>query len=920
MKTRRWTLILSVTFAVVIFVALPFINWLARVWTDYLWYQDLGQSAVFITRITSQLAIGIAFALAAFILLFGNMRVARGMAPKVMPVGLPEGVPPQLAEVIEVARLRMGPWLDRAILIAAAWFAFVSGSAQAARWTTYRIALEGPKFGMSDPQFGRDIGFYIFRLPALESIGGWLTGILVLTIVLTLAVHLLDGAIQPWARLKGFAPHVKAHLSVLLALFVLSRGYAYWLDIWNLNYSPRGQVLGASYADVHAQLPAYRILIIVSLVTAGLLLFNIRARGWRLPAIALGAWVAISILVGGVWPALVQQFRVAPNEAALEAPYIKRNIAMTRYAYGLTALKGQKFPASNDLTAKDIIANRQTLSNVRLWDPDIVAQSYSQLQSIRSYYDFRDVDVDRYDIGGTKRQVLVSAREIDSSLLDAKAQNWVNRHLVYTHGIGLVMSPVSEADTRGLPEFLIGDIPPRVSDELTGTAKASLVTKQPRIYFGEDTTDYVIVDTLKKEFDYPRGDTNAMYVYKGGAGPKMGSLARRIAWALRFGSSQILFSSYVRPESRVLMNRDLRTRVSMLAPFLRLEDDPYPVLVDGRIIWVMDAYTTSSRFPYSERIADGTNYIRNSVKVTVDAYTGETKVYAFDEKDPVLKAWRGVFPELITDASEIPAGIRAHFRFPQGLFTDQAEIYRTYHMTDVNVFYNKEDQWEIPGQRKGTAMEPFFVLLTLPGQAQEHFYLMQPYTPRNRDNMIGWMAASSDPENFGERTVYQFPKERVVLGPDQVTARINQDSAISPQLSLWNQRGSQVIFGNMQVIPIEDSIVYIVPLFLQAQETAIPELTRVIVVYSDKVEMARDLETALLQVFGGQAPSAEETGTARPGGGGTGVAATAAQAQRLYEQAIAAQRKGDWAEYGRLIERLGTVLQGLSSKEGTKTP
>jgi len=795
----------------------------------------------------------------------------------------------------------------------------VNGAGMAAQWETFRLWLGRVPFGIDDPQFGADVGFYVFSLPAHQALLLWVTDILIVTLVLSALVHLVDGAIQPWARLRGFSPHVKAHLSVLAALLVLTRAYAYWIDIYLLNFSPRGQVSGASYTDITAQLPAYRILVVISVVTAGLLLLNIRYRGWRLPAIALSVWVGASILLGAIWPGVVQRFIVAPNEASREAPYIERNISMTRIAFGISDVEGRQFSAAEDLTAQDVVDSKTTLSNVRLWDPAVVQQSFGQLQTIRPYYEFADVDVDRYMVNGQKRQVLISAREINSSLLADQAQTWVNRHLVYTHGFGLVMSPAAEFDTRGLPRFIIGNIPPVVASQVA-SGSPDLEVTEPRIYFGEDTDDYVVVDTTRPEFDFPRGEKNATYLYKGRGGPNVGSIGRRLAWAIRLGSSQILFSEYIRPQSRILMMRDLQTRINELAPWLLVEDDPYPVLVDGRVIWVIDAYTSSDMFPYSEPLEGGTNYLRNSVKITVDAFTGETTFYAFDEEDPVLQAWRGIFPTLITGGDKIPSKIREHFRYPQGLFTAQAEVYRTYHMTDVNVFYNKEDQWEIPGERQGQTMQPFFVLLQLPGAAQEHFYMMQPYTPRNRDNMIGWMAASSDPENYGERTVYLFPKERVIFGPEQVSARINQDPAISPQLSLWNQRGSSVLFGNMQVIPINDSIVYIQPLFLQAEQTAIPELTRVIVAYSDKVEMERTLEAALLKVFGETAPTTETTGTPEPSSGGGTPAEDAALAARLYREAVAAQRAGDWATYGAKIAELGQVLERLAAGETTAAP
>lgn len=906
--------IIGVIIIAVSFILVPFVKWLTTLWTDYLWYADLGQQSVFVTRIYSQLAIGAICAVIAFAVLYANLRVARNMAPRAIPLGLPATMPEQLAELLQRVRSWSGPVLDKVVLWGSVLLAFNSGRAMSHEWETIRLWWGRVAFGVTDPQFGKDVGLWVFTLPAAQVGLEWLTGLLVSTIFFTALLHLADGAIQPWAKAKGFAPHVKAHLSVLAALLVATRAFGYWISIYMLNLSPRGQVVGASYTDVTAQLPALRILIVLSIVTAGLLLLNIRYKGWRLPAISLGAWVVASIVLGGVWPALVQQFIVSPNEASREAPYIERNIIATREAWGLSDVAGRQFKASEDLTPEDITSNRTTLSNVRLWDPSIVKQSFGQLQTIRPYYSFADVDVDRYKIDGKMRQVLVSAREMDSSLLASQAQTWVNRHLVYTHGFGLVMSPTSEFDSRGLPRFAIGDIPPVVSSSIASSSP-DLRVKQPRIYFGEDTRDYVLVGTGRPEFDYPKGELNATNTYDGGSGVEVGGLARRIAWAMRLGSSQLLFSEYIKPSSRVLMKRDLTSRLEELAPWLRYEDDPYPVLVDGRIVWVIDAYTSSDRYPYSQGIADGTNYLRNSVKVTIDAYTGETTFYAFDPADPVLKAWAGIFPSLITDIDKMPEGVKSHLRYPQGLFSAQAEVYRTYHMTDTNVFYNKEDQWEIPGERQGDPMEPFFVLLQLPGTDAEHFYLMQPYTPRNRDNMIGWMAASSDPANYGERTVFLFPKERVVFGPEQIKARMNQDPVISPQLSLWNQRGSSVRYGNMIVIPIEDSIVYVQPVFLQAEQTAIPELTRVVVSYADKVVMERTLEASLLKVFGQEAPTSVD-GTSTAGtGGGPATSASAALAQRLYDEAVAAQRAGDWAAYGEKIEQLGSVLGRLAGSE-----
>jgi uncharacterized membrane protein (UPF0182 family) len=889
--------------------AIPLLGWLSRFGTDYLWFVALGQREVFVTILASEIVTGLAFGVVAFVLLYVNMRIARTMAPRAVLTSVGD-LPPQVEDVVLRFRAKAGPILDRLVLFGSLGTAALLGFSMASQWETMRIALTGVRFDQTDPQFGMDIGFYTFTLPALRVATDWLFFVLIVVLVLTALVHLADGAIQPRAKLKGFAPHVKAHLSVLLGLIIATKAFDYYLRMYELNFSPRGQVTGASYTDINAQLPALRILMVIAVISAIVLLINIRIKGWRLPAIAIAIWLGAVLLVGGVYPALVQQFRVKPNEIAAEAPYIERNISATREAFGLTGVETRAFPAAEDLTPQDVLDNRETLENVRLWDPSIITESYRQLQIIRPYYDFNDVDVDRYEIEENRRQVLISVRELEVSELAENAQTWVNQHLVYTHGYGLVMSPVNEADTRGLPNFIVKDIPP--------TSSADLEITEPAIYYGESTNDYVVVKTETPEFDYPEGDQNAETRYEGEGGVPAGGLFRKILFALRFQASQILFSDAIGPESEVLFDRNIITRVEKLAPWLWFDDDPYPALVDGRIVWILDGYTWSDDYPYSEPLS-GLSYIRNSVKVTVDAYDGTTTFYAFDPDDPVLQAWRDIFPGLVVDASEIPEGVAAHFRYPEDLFRIQAEVYKDYHMTDPKVFYNKEDSWELPGERaeEGT-MDPYYVLMSLPGDATEDFQMIIPFTPRNRDNMIGWMSAKSDPASYGERVVYTFPKQRVILGPEQVSARINQDEDISPQLTLWSQRGSQVIFGNMLVIPLEDSIVYIQPLYLQAEQTAIPELTRVIVVYADKVEMAPDLESALLQVFGEDVPPAE--GESSETGGQPQDIQTA---QELYEAAVEAQREGEWAEYGRLIDELGALLENLAgpaSSPETVTP
>ncbi|KAF0207888.1 MAG: hypothetical protein FD171_1320 [Actinobacteria bacterium] len=893
----------SVIFGVVIalFVAS---GGIATFYTDALWFKDLGQSGVFWTRLTSEWTTGVVFGVLFFAILFANIALARKMAPKATLRATDE-VGFRFEMALQQVRDALARFSTAAILAVSAVSALVAGAAAAAQWTTFRLALAAVPFGEVDPQFGRDLSFFFFTTPALRTAADWLMGTLVFTLLVTAVVHVLTGAIRPWARLKGFDPHVKAHLSVLAGLMIVVQGFKYWLDIFELSFSPRGQVIGASYTDVHAQIPAYEILIVVAILTGLALMLNIRFKGWKLPAIALGVWITASVLVGGVYPALVQQFRVAPNEVAAETPYLERNIAMTRKAFTIDDVVVRPFPAEESLTASAVAGDSDTIKNIRLWDPAIVSQSYKQLQGIRPYYDFVDVDVDRYTVDGERRQVLVSLREMNIGQLAEQAKTWVNQHLVYTHGYGAVVSPVNESSGQGLPKFIVRDIPP--------TGSTDLKVDRPGVYYGELTTNYVIAATKIKEFDYPVGDQNANTSYTGKTGVSVGGVVRRAAFALRFSAPQMLFSSYITPESKVLFRRTLTERIGALAPWLTLDRDPYAAVIDGKLMWIVDAYTTSDRYPYSERI-NGISYIRNSVKITVDAYDGTVTFYAFDEKDPVLATWRKVFPDLVVDGSKMPDSVRAHLRYPEDLFRVQAEVYKTYHMLDPLVFYNKEDQWALPGEVDGTPMDPFYVLMKLPGEKTEDFMLMLPFTPRNKDNMIGWMAASSDPADYGRRVVYTFPKQKLVLGPQQVSARVNQDPVISQQLTLWNQRGSSVLFGNMLVIPIENSIVYVQPLYLQAEKTAMPQLTRVLVAYGDSVAMQPDLTSALAAVFGA-APSADTSA-------GAGVPnLTVGAARDLYLKAIEAQKAGDWAAYGKAIESLGKALETLTgSAETTPAP
>jgi hypothetical protein len=878
---------------------------IARFYTDALWFDDLGQADVFWRTLGWRWGVGAAFGVAFFVLLYVNLHIARRMRPAVVLRATDE-LSYRFEAFMQQVRDTIGRLTGPVILAAAATIAILGGFAMSSSWETIALAFSGGSFGIADPQFGRDLGFFFFTLPALQLVKSWLTGALVVTLIGTTLVHAFNGSIKPQQRWRGFDPHVKAHLSVIGGLIVVTQAFGYWLAIFELDYSPRGQVIGASYTDIHAQIPAYTILIAIALLSGIALIVNIRFRGWKLPLIAVGTWVAAAILIGGVYPMLVQQFRVAPNEVEAESPYIVRNIEATRAAFGLDDVEVRAFAAGEGLDAGDLAANASTIDNVRLWDPTILVQSYQQLQGIRSYYDFTDVDIDRYVVDGTERQVLVSVRELNVDRLASQAQTWVNQHLVYTHGYGIVVSPVNESSGQGYPLFIVKDIPPASDTDLT--------VEQPAIYFGEQTGTYAIANTTLPEFDYPVGDANAETTYAGTGGIEVGGALRRTAFALRFSAPQIVLSSYITPESQVLFRRSVTERIGTLAPWLTIDSDPYPAIIDGRIVWIVDCYTTSDRYPYSERY-EGVSYVRNSVKATIDAYDGTTTLYAVDPSDPLLAAWSAVFPGLLTDASEMPAEVRDHLRFPADLFKLQAELYKTYHMLDPKVFYNKEDQWALPGEGaegEGVPMEPFYVLMTLPDETEPDFILMLPFTPRTTANIIGWMAAKSDADTYGQQVVYTLPKQRLVLGPEQFEARVNQDPVISQQLTLWSQRGSGVLFGNLLVMPIEDSIVYIRPLYLQAEQTAMPQLTRVIVAYGDTVAMEEDLATALLRVFGEvEVPDTDGETTA-----------DAALAMELYDKALEAQRAGDWAAYGRYIEQLGQVLAELAggSGEATATP
>jgi len=695
------------------------------------------------------------------------------------------------------------------------------------------------------------------------------------------------------------AKPVLAHIGGLLIIVLGFFAWGYWLGIWELVFSTQGVVFGASYADIHAKLPAQWILLSVVLLFMVLVLVSILRRNFRWLLYGIGGWIVAAILVGGIFPAMVQRFQVQPNELVREGPYIEYNIQFTRDAFALNRVEEQPFPAEETPTPQDIAQNEVTINNIRLWDHRPLKDTYNQIQSIRLYYDFNDVDVDRYIIDDEYRQVMLSARELSAEKLAGEAQTWVNRQLQFTHGYGIALSPVNEITIQGLPNLLVKDIPPVGIFDIEG----------------EKTNNYVIVKTNTQEFDYPMGDENVYGYYQGKDGVILDGFIRRLVYAWQFGDLNILISNELTPESRVLYYRNIRERVNHLAPFLKLDADPYLVVMDGRLFWIQDAYTTSDRYPYSQPLSGGLNYIRNSVKAVIDAYNGSVTFYITDPEDALIRTYQTIFPQLFVSAEQMPEYLRAHWRYPEDMFNIQALVYQSYHMHDARVFYNKEDLWAVPKEVYAGSeqpMEPYYVIMRLPDEEKEEFLLMLPFTPVNKNNTIGWLAARCDGENYGKLLAYIFPKDNLVYGPSQIENRIQQDTVITEQFALWGRGGSRVIRGNLLMIPLGKSLMYVEPVFLQAEAGGLPELKRVIVAAGEHIAMEATLEESIAAIFGAKvAPTEPE-----PPGPVEPVPAEVVnlieQAQQHYNKAQEYLKAGDWTNYGKELDALKAVLDQLA--------
>ncbi|MBW1976605.1 MAG: UPF0182 family protein [Deltaproteobacteria bacterium] len=935
----------------IVVLVLALLWWGISIYPDWLWFGKLHYSSVFWTKLVSEFGLGLLTWLLLMVMVILSLYVARRLSRDVGP-SLAYGAKGGIS-------LRSSGLLILAVVLIIGFFIASKGASQ---WDMVLRYLNQQAFGVKDPVFGKDIGFYVFSLPLYLFIERGLILFVVITGIVTGFWYLRNGAIQlinmselvqdqanrqPTAPKMTMSSGAKRHFVFLVGIIILLIAWGYYLKRFNLLYSTAGAAFGAAYTDVHIRIYAYEILAILSVAFAVFLFVSAFRAKAKLIWTGGAIWIASIFLFSSILPLLVQKFVVSPNELAKESTYIARNILYTRNAYDLNKIKEVPFRVGDRLTAGDVRDAKPTIQNIRIWDKRPLLRTYNQLQSIRLYYTFRDVDVDRYQVNGDYRQLMLSARELDVRQLPPQARTWVNRHLIYTHGYGLTSSTVNDVTSEGLPDLIIKDLPPSVAFDIK--------IDHPEIYYGEKTENYVFVKTKTKEFDYPKGDANIYTNYKGSGGVPIGSFLRRLLFSFEFLDPQILFTRYLGPESRIMYNRRIDRRVRAIAPFLSYDSDPYLVISGGRLYWIQDAYTTSNMYPYSKRFKSNfnttLNYIRNSVKVVIDAYSGDVSFFVVDEKDPIVRTYSKIFPELFKPFAQMPADLKKHVRYPKDLFRVQSQMYMTYHMKDVQVFYNQEDLWQIPGEVYGDSrqkMEPYYIIIRLPGEENEEFVLMLPFTPSNKDNMIAWLAARCDVPNYGHLIVYKLPKEKLVFGPMQIEARVDQQTQISREMTLWGQRGSVVIRGNLLAIPIKDTFIYVEPVYLEAKQTetqpaptpstrsrglrrsragstvagsaqsglgaaGLPELKRVIVAFGNRVVMKRNLEDALLTVLEGKEPL--EQMISRPPARAPEAGASAKTALEHFLKAKQYLKEGDWAGYGRELRALEDTLNEMAQKE-----
>ncbi len=903
-RRGRLALWLLVGLSVLFFLISPLIQLLA----EWPWFSALGYERVFATRLIASLLLGIVAGGAAFALLYANLRFAqRGIVPNPVVMQMNAQTP-----AVDVTRL-----VRRLALPAALVLALFIALAVSSGWMPVLQFLNQTPFGVTDPVFGRDLGYYVFTLPIIGGVLGLLMFLVVVALLASGALYALRGDVVIYRKNLTIEPSARLHLALLLAvLFVLTALRVYFVRLPGTLFATNGPLFGASYANLHGTIIGLKLAGLAALAGAALVVAGARSkRLGRNALLAVAIYFGVSLLGVVVYPAVVQRLIVAPNELNKETPQLRYHIDATRRAWGLDRVLVRDLSGEAALTERDIQANRTTIDNVRLWDRDPLLQTFGQLQEIRTYYDFVSVDDDRYMIDGRYRQVMLSPRELNSASLPTRT--FINERLTFTHGMGLTLGPVNEVTEEGLPVLFVKDLPP--------ASTVSVAVRRPEIYFGELTDTWVFANTGQAEFDYPSGDENIFASYKGNGGVRVGGFLRRLALSAYFRSLKVLLSSDITSQSRAMYIRNIRQRARTALPFLIFDADPYMVIdAGGSLRWILDGYTATTRYPYSQPLQNGVNYMRNSVKVVIDAYDGAITAYLADPADPLVRTFAKIFPGIFQPLDAMPADLRAHLRYPEDLFHVQSELYGAYHMAEPDIFYHREDQWQKPVLSIAPERpDPFLrhMVMRLPGERQAEFILMVPFTPRGKDNLASWMVARNDGEHYGELVVYRFPKQSLVFGPTQIVNRINQDTEIARQVALWDQGGSQVIRGNLLVIPIEESLIYVMPLYLRAQGGRIPELKRVVVAYQNRVVMEETLDAGLAQLFGGGAEARREPArvAATPGAAPATNARAADLARRAnesYRRALEAQRAGDWARYGEELRRLEDLLRQLQTVLG----
>lgn len=868
---------------------------------DWLWFESHGYFSVYVITLGAQALAAVLGSVLFFTLALINLSIAQRCSPTSPRLDWPIfDLPPAARESVAKV-LRISLWLGLGL------FTYLAGKLAAQEWQTILMFWKGQPVGIQEPLFQQDMAFYLFSLPFYRKLIGGLALAGLAILLLTLIKYVQNGAVlfRPESRRVHLTPGSQRHLLILVGVMLLLFIWLFWLNRYQVLYQDHGVFFGAGYAEDKGVLTVYPVVTLLALVTVGLIFANLWRSYARLTLASLISTGIVAVLGLNIYPMLLQQFLVKPNELAKETPYIQHNIKYTRLAYGLDRIQEIRYPAQESLTAADLQAHQGTIVNIKIWDKRPILNTYKQLQEIRPYYEFPLVAMDRYRVDGQLRQVMLSPRELATTKLPTEARTWVNERLKFTHGYGACLSPVNRITEGGLPEFWLKDLPP--------IGKAEFQLARPEIYFGILTREYVLVNTRAEEFDYPAGDENRYNYYQGTGGVQLDSFAKRLLMAIKFRDLKIILSGYLSPQTRILFRRSVTEIARTLAPFLVFESQPYPVICEGRLYWFLDAYTATFRYPYATPFTNSQgsfNYLRNSVKVVIDAYNGQTTYYLMDSQEPLAAAWSRIYPSLFRPFAEMPECLKPHIRYPLGLFQVQAAIFRTYHMQDPQVFYNREDQWDFPSEvyeDQEQALDPYYMVMRLPQADREEFLLLMPYTPINKKNMVSWLAARCDLPDYGQMLIYTFPKDKLIYGPMQIEARINQHPEVSRLMTLWGQRGSRVLRGDLLAIPIKDSILYVEPLYLVATQSQIPELKKVVVVNGPRLALADTLEAAVKKAV------ADVPVAAPPPQPSLTLGNLSVQALSHLRQAQDYLKTGNWTGFGQEMQRLQSLLEELAT-------